>query len=168
MKLEHTDIIIAPYITEKSTDLKDQQRIMENDAFARVAKMLQGKTAQGGPDKLKSGDKISKDYLEALDREKWFEIRLKDDDANAALEAISKQLKDQKKNFDEQFETKKIKLRGKTKQAERKVKAGGIDYCLRTLPHPMYACKLRLDRNAEVPDVIIDPHYQKIQELIDG
>ena len=28
MKLEHTDIIIAPYITEKSTDLKDQQRLL--------------------------------------------------------------------------------------------------------------------------------------------
>ena len=28
MKLEHTDIIVAPYITEKSTDLKDQQRLL--------------------------------------------------------------------------------------------------------------------------------------------
>ncbi|MCW8888234.1 MAG: DNA-directed RNA polymerase subunit beta, partial [Gammaproteobacteria bacterium] len=33
-------------------DLKDQQRIMEDDAFSRVAKMLQGKVAQGGPNKL--------------------------------------------------------------------------------------------------------------------
>jgi len=91
-------------------DLKDQQRIMEDDAFARVAKMLQGKVAQGGPNMLKAGDKITKGYLEELDQEKWFEIRLKDDDANAALEAISKQLKDQKKSFDEQFEIKKQKL----------------------------------------------------------
>ena len=28
MKLEHTDIIIAPFITEKSTDLKDQQQTL--------------------------------------------------------------------------------------------------------------------------------------------
>ncbi|MCW8827154.1 MAG: DNA-directed RNA polymerase subunit beta, partial [Gammaproteobacteria bacterium] len=91
-------------------DLKDQQRIMEDDAFSRVAKMLQGKVAQGGPNKLSAGDKITKGYLEDLDREKWFEIRLKDDDANASLEAISKQLKDQKKSFDEQFEIKKQKL----------------------------------------------------------
>jgi len=28
MKLEHTDIIIAPYITEKSTDLKDSHRLL--------------------------------------------------------------------------------------------------------------------------------------------
>ena len=91
-------------------DLKDQQRIMEDDAFTRIAKMLQGKTAQGGPNMLKAGDEISAGYLEGLDREKWFEIRLKDDDTNAALEAISKQLKDQKKSFDEHFETKKRKL----------------------------------------------------------
>jgi DNA-directed RNA polymerase subunit beta len=91
-------------------DLKDQQRIMEDDSFARIAKMLQGKVAQGGPNKLKAGDKITKGYLEEVDREKWFEISLKDDDVNAALEAISKQLKDQKKSFDEQFEIKKKKL----------------------------------------------------------
>ncbi|NOR52087.1 MAG: DNA-directed RNA polymerase subunit beta [Gammaproteobacteria bacterium] len=91
-------------------DLKDQQRIMEDDSFTRVAKMLQGKSAQGGPNSLKAGDTITKGYLEELEREKWFEIRLKDDDANAALEAISKQLKDQKKSFDEHFETKKRKL----------------------------------------------------------
>lgn len=28
MKLEHTDIIVAPFITEKSTDLKDQQQTL--------------------------------------------------------------------------------------------------------------------------------------------
>ena len=91
-------------------DLKDQQRIMEDDAFTRIAKMLQGKIAQGGPNMLNAGDEISASYLEGLDREKWFEIRLKDDDTNSALEAISKQLKDQKKSFDEHFETKKRKL----------------------------------------------------------
>lgn len=28
MKLEHTDVIVAPFITEKSTDLKDQVRTL--------------------------------------------------------------------------------------------------------------------------------------------
>lgn len=28
MKLKHTDIIIAPLVTEKSTDLKEQQRLL--------------------------------------------------------------------------------------------------------------------------------------------
>ncbi len=28
MKLKHTDIIVAPLVTEKSTDLKEQQRLL--------------------------------------------------------------------------------------------------------------------------------------------
>ena len=39
--------------------------------------MLTNKVAQGGPNKLKSGSKITKAYLDELRREQWFEIRLK-------------------------------------------------------------------------------------------
>jgi DNA-directed RNA polymerase subunit beta len=41
-------------------DLADQQRIMEKDTFQRVEKMLIGKVAEGGPNKLKAGSKITK------------------------------------------------------------------------------------------------------------
>ncbi len=91
-------------------DLRDQQRIMEDDAYARVERMLIGKVASGGPNKLKSGDKITKGYLTDLPREKWYEIRLKDDDANAQLEAIADQLKQMRKDFEEQYEDKRKKL----------------------------------------------------------
>ena len=91
-------------------DLRDQQRIMEDDAFSRVEKMLLGKVAAGGPNKLKSGDKITKGYLGDLEREKWFEIRLKNDEANAQLETIADQIQNQRKDFDEQYESKRKKL----------------------------------------------------------
>ncbi len=91
-------------------DLKDQQRIMEDDAFSRVEKMLIGKVAAGGPNKLKSGDKITKAYLTELERDKWFEIRLKNDEANGQLEAIADQIQNQRKDFDEQYESKRRKL----------------------------------------------------------
>lgn len=65
----------------------------------------------------------------------------------------------------EQTEGKKIKVRKKT--VIRQIKTGKTEYCLRTLPHPMYACKLRVDRNTELPEVITDPSYQKISRLID-
>ena len=45
-------------------DMDDQRRIMEEDTFDRVEKMLLGKTAEGGPGKLKAGAKITKGYLE--------------------------------------------------------------------------------------------------------
>ncbi len=65
----------------------------------------------------------------------------------------------------EQTESKQVTI-GK-KQVTRQIKTGKTEYCLRTLPHPMYACKLRLDRGVEVPDVIVDPSYQRISKLID-
>ena len=67
-------------------DLDDTLRILEEDIYQRVERMLTGKMAQGGPNKLKSGSKITKAYLDEVPREQWFEIRLKNDEANEQLE----------------------------------------------------------------------------------
>ncbi|MCO6413013.1 MAG: DNA-directed RNA polymerase subunit beta [Thiogranum sp.] len=91
-------------------DLNDQLRIMEGDIFLRVEKLLLGKTAAGGPSKLKAGDKITQGYLNDLDRVKWFEIRLKDEDANSQLEAASQQLANLKADFDRRLEEKRNKI----------------------------------------------------------
>jgi DNA-directed RNA polymerase subunit beta len=91
-------------------DFNDQRRIMEDDAYSRVETMLTGKVAENGPAGLKAGSKITKAYLEELPREKWFEIGLKNDEANAQLESIAEQIKQLRKDFDEKFEEKKRKL----------------------------------------------------------
>ena len=66
--------------------------------------------ATGGPDGLKKGDKVTKGYLQALQPERWFEIRLDDDDANEQLEKSRLNLEEQQKQLDEQFEEKRQKL----------------------------------------------------------
>jgi DNA-directed RNA polymerase subunit beta len=91
-------------------DFNDQRRIMEDDAYSRVENMLTGKVAENGPAGLKAGSKITKAYLDELPREKWFEIGLKNDEANAQLESIAEQIKQLRKDFDEKFEEKKRKL----------------------------------------------------------
>src|SRR6188768_2047767 len=91
-------------------DLQDQQRILEDDLFQRVRETLLGKTAAGGPKKLKSGSKIDAAYLDDLPREEWFEIRLDNDDANAQLEASSERLKAQRKHFEKRLEEKRAKI----------------------------------------------------------
>jgi DNA-directed RNA polymerase subunit beta len=91
-------------------DLDDQLRIMENDTFDRVEKMLMGKLADGGPNKLKAGSKITKAYLSEIERDKWLEIRLRNEEAAAQLEAIAEQIKQQRETFRERFEEKKRKL----------------------------------------------------------
>ncbi|MBU1654531.1 MAG: DNA-directed RNA polymerase subunit beta [Gammaproteobacteria bacterium] len=91
-------------------DLDDQLRIMEDDTFARVEKMLIGKLADGGPNKLKPGSEISADYLKDIERNRWLEIRLRDDDAAKQLEAITDQIKQQRDAFREKLEEKRRKL----------------------------------------------------------
>lgn len=91
-------------------DFNDQRRIMEGDTYARAESMLIGKMADGGPNGLSNGSKITKAYLDELEREKWFEIRLRNDDANTQLEAIAERVKQIRIEFDEKFEEKKTKL----------------------------------------------------------
>jgi DNA-directed RNA polymerase subunit beta len=91
-------------------DLQDQYQIVEDDTYDRIERLLNGKVAEGGPGDLKADDKIAKSYLHALPRDKWFEIRLRDEDANSSLEQIRAQLTVQSKRFDDLYEEKRQKL----------------------------------------------------------
>ncbi len=91
-------------------DLDDTLRILEEDIYERVERLLTNKMAQGGPDKLKSGSKITKAYLDEIPREQWFEVRLKNDDANEQLQKAFERLNMQRGEFDQRFEEKKAKI----------------------------------------------------------
>jgi DNA-directed RNA polymerase subunit beta len=91
-------------------DFADQQRILEDDLFQRVRGMLIGTSAAGGPQRLKAGTRINDEYLDAVPREEWFEIRLEDEDANSQLEASSERLKVQRKAFEKRLDDKKAKI----------------------------------------------------------
>jgi DNA-directed RNA polymerase subunit beta len=91
-------------------DLNDEFRILEEDIYMRLEKLLIGKAADGGPKGLKGGAKVTKSYLTDIDRDKWFEIRLKADDANKQLEQLSEQLKLVRKEYDAKLEEKRSKL----------------------------------------------------------
>jgi DNA-directed RNA polymerase subunit beta len=91
-------------------DLDDTLRILEEDIYQRVERMLVNKVAQGGPNKLGSGSKVTSAYLEGLPREQWFEIRLKNDEANEALQKAFERLNAQREEFDRRFEEKKLKI----------------------------------------------------------
>jgi len=91
-------------------DLDDTLRILEEDIYERVERMLTNKMAQGGPNKLKSGSKITQAYLDDVPREQWFEIRLKNDDANEQLQRAFERLNSQREEFDRRFEEKRTKI----------------------------------------------------------
>jgi DNA-directed RNA polymerase subunit beta len=102
--------IIDDELKRYRLDLNDQLRIVEGDAFERLERMLIGKVANGGPKKLAKGAKITKEYLDDLDKYHWFDIRPADDDAAGALEAIKESIAEKRHQFDLAFEEKRKKL----------------------------------------------------------
>jgi DNA-directed RNA polymerase subunit beta len=95
-------------------DFADQQRIMENDTFQRVERLLVGKVADGGPRNLAPGAKVTKAYLQELagngSRDQWLEIRMRSEDVATQLEAVAAQIKQQREEFRDRYEVKKRKI----------------------------------------------------------
>jgi DNA-directed RNA polymerase subunit beta len=102
--------IIDAQLAEYKKDLADRMRIVEADAFARLARMLLNKIANGGPKKLAKGSKISREYLESLPGHDWFDIRVADEETSRQMEAIKEGLAQKRVEFDAMFEEKKKKL----------------------------------------------------------
>jgi len=102
--------IIDDELKRYKTDLGDQFRIVEADAFARIERLLLNKVANGGPKKLVKGTKITKPYLDEIERHSWFDIRLAADEAQDQLEQLKDSLAQKRVEFDAAFEEKKKKL----------------------------------------------------------
>ena len=91
-------------------DLNDQLRILEEDIYQRIERVLTGKVAEAGPGGLESGAKVTKSYLASLPREKWLSVRLRAEATNTQLEQMARQIEDQRHMFDKRYEEKRAKL----------------------------------------------------------
>ncbi|MPS49201.1 DNA-directed RNA polymerase subunit beta [Methylobacillus sp.] len=102
--------IIDDQLADYKQDLADQMRIVEDDAFGRIRRLIEGKVATGGPQKLKKGETVTAEYLDGLARYDWFDIRLSDEDVARQLEQLRDSLSQARIEFDSKFEEKKRKL----------------------------------------------------------
>ena len=102
--------IINAQLDAYQKDLADQLRIVEEDTFSRLEKLIVGKSIAGGPKGLKKGAKVTKELLSDIDRYDRFDIRLSDDKDSKNLEALKENLNKAKKEFDSRFDEKKRKL----------------------------------------------------------
>ena len=92
-------------------DLNDEFRIREQYLFAKVRELLlRSVVAQKGPNKLKSGAKITADYLESLSKHRWFDICLQNDSDNAKLEEFANGLKELRNDFDRKYKIQSNKI----------------------------------------------------------
>ncbi len=104
-------LIIDEELKSYRKDLNDQLRIVENDAFARIEKLLLSKVVNGGPKRIAKGTKVTKEYLDTVgNRHDWFDIRLASEESARELEQMKDKLAAMRKQFDEMFELKKRKL----------------------------------------------------------
>jgi DNA-directed RNA polymerase subunit beta len=102
--------IIADGLKRYRTNLDDQMRIVQSDAFERLGRQLVGAVVQGGPNGLKKGDTLTKEYLDETNPHQWFDIRLSDEKLQKLVEEVRLSLEAKRKEFDEAFEIKKKKL----------------------------------------------------------
>jgi len=91
-------------------DLNDQLRIVEADAYARIEKLLTGRKANGGPQKLAKGATIDKVYLTSVEKYHWFDIRPAEEEVAAQLESMKNAMEQTRHTFDLAFEEKRKKL----------------------------------------------------------
>ncbi|MDP1906593.1 MAG: DNA-directed RNA polymerase subunit beta, partial [Pseudomonadota bacterium] len=102
--------IIEEMLRKYQKDLADQMRIVEEDAFARMRRLLIGKSAKGGPMKLAKGAEIGAAYLDGMSPHDWFDIRVVDEEVSRQMEGIKDGLDKQRVEFAQMLETKKRKL----------------------------------------------------------
>jgi DNA-directed RNA polymerase subunit beta len=102
--------IIDDELKRYRLDLNDQLRIVEADAFDRIEKLLVGKVANGGPQKIAKGTTIDKAYLASVEKYHWFDIRPADEELANQLESIKNSLEQTRHSFDLAFEEKRKKL----------------------------------------------------------
>ncbi|UOF93656.1 MAG: DNA-directed RNA polymerase subunit beta [Bordetella sp.] len=102
--------IIDEELSRQRQDLNDQLRIVEDDIFDRMKKVLINKFVITGPQEIKFGEIIKEEYLSNLDRWNWFNIHLQDEDSNLFLKQARESLEFKQSQFNLAFEEKRKKL----------------------------------------------------------
>ena len=101
--------IIDSELSRYRKDLDDQLRIVEQNIFDRVNKLLVDSIATGGPG-LTGQRTLDQSHLSSLGKHQWFEFRLADESAALSLERLNESLEQKRKQFDLAFKAKKKKL----------------------------------------------------------
>ena len=103
-EIEESDIALA------KKDLEDKLKILEEDIYQRVAKLLTGSKLKKGPRPSKAGVTIDSELLDQIDRRKWFDIELDTLEGNQQLEQLFSQLERHNEDFRNELDEKSKKI----------------------------------------------------------
>ncbi len=104
MEIEESELAIA------NKDINDELRIREDALFTSLHKSIVGQVADGGPNGLSTGAEVTEAYLAELPHEKWFSIRLRDDQVNHRLEVAQERFNQLEKERDDKLRAVRLKL----------------------------------------------------------
>ena len=91
-------------------DLDDELRIVEDDMFSRIERLIVGQEADKGPNGLKKGSIVSKEYLDDLERDSWLNISMSKEELNVQLEKMNTAINEQREQFEQRFVEQKEKI----------------------------------------------------------
>ena len=97
-------------IERLAKDRDDELQILDRNVYARLKNALLGKEVAKGPKGARKGTRITEEILAEIPRSQWWEIGLKDEKAQAEVEAIQKQYEEAKKSLERRFVDKVDKL----------------------------------------------------------
>ncbi|HEX2839728.1 DNA-directed RNA polymerase subunit beta [Hyphomicrobium sp.] len=97
-------------IERLAKDRDDELQILDRNVYARLKDSLMGKEVAKGPKGARKGTELDEAILADIPRSQWWEIGLKDEKAQAELEAINKQYEEAKKSLERRFVDKVDKL----------------------------------------------------------
>ena len=109
-KDERALAIEANILDKAKKDLADELRICEDAVYQRLEAALVNAVAASGPQKLKRSSKITAEYLAELPKEKWFVIKLVEEDLNQALQDAKLQLQSLRKDYERKLESQRRKI----------------------------------------------------------
>ena len=102
--------IIDDELKRYRLDLNDQLRIVEGDAFERLARTAERQGRQRRSEEAGEGHEDRQAVPAKIWNYHWFDIRLADEEAAAQLEAIKDSIEQKRHQFDLAFEEKRKKL----------------------------------------------------------
>ena len=114
-------------LAKERKNLDDEFRIVENAILARLRQILTGQEVASVPDvELDADEKLiaTTEFLDGLEREQWFKLRMANDALNTQIDQADRQLKRRRRELDKQFTQKQEKLEG----GEKNLRPGELKY----------------------------------------
>ena len=97
-------------IERLAKDRDDEQAILDRNVYGRLAEMIIGKVAVGGPKNFRKGVEINGDVLNEFPRSQWWQFAVEDEQLMSELEALRGSYDESRKRLEQRFIDKVEKL----------------------------------------------------------